>query len=220
MGFTANGGVLAHRRRGYPVAVDPIAQAAQWAGASIDEDQLGLWEGYALWLEREATAAGGIGPNEIGRIRSRHIADSLLFAALWTSEGPPLTLLDLGSGVGLPGIPLAILWPYTRVRLLDRSGRRCDLARRAVRTLGLSIEVVEAEASTFPGPGADMVVARATAPPERVLQWARRLLLPGGVVVIGGSHTRPPQPVAGETIVAVPAKVLDRPVWLRMMAAT
>lgn len=200
--------------------MNSIERAARWVGVRLDTHQRTQLAQFSQWLAGEAAPAGGIGPNEVDRIEARHLADSLLFAAGWVLPRPPPTLLDLGSGVGLPGIPLAILWPETEVRLLDRSRRRLDLARRAVRMLGLSAVVVDADASTYAGPGAAMVVSRAADDPATVLQWCHRLLIPGGMAVVAGSYQERPEPVAGERVLEVPATVLDRPVWLRMMAAT
>ncbi|CAN5872905.1 16S rRNA (guanine(527)-N(7))-methyltransferase RsmG [soil metagenome] len=200
--------------------MNTIERAARYAGMGLDAQQLVQLSQFSQWLGEEAADGGGIGPNEVDRIGSRHVADSLLFAAGWVAPRPPPTLLDLGSGVGLPGIPLAIAWPETEVRLLDRSRRRQDLARRAVRMLEVSATVVDADASTYGGPGADMVVSRAAGDPATVLQWCRRLLIPGGMAVVGGSHLERPSSVAGERVMEVPATVLDRPVWLRMMATT
>ncbi len=192
-----------------------------------------MWTGWPLtergrlqlarlgeWLAEEAIAAGGLGPNEAGRIEERHLADSILFARGWDPPDPPSTLVDLGSGVGLPGLPLAILWPETRVTLVDRSQRRVTLARRAIRILDLgNVEAVCDEAGAVSG-GFDMVVARAAAPPEAVRGWGLRLLSPGGTMVIGGSHRAPPEAASGEVVVEVERGILDRTVWLRMITSS
>lgn len=199
--------------------MDWIGRAANWAGVVLEPDQRRQLEAYRDWLRDEAIPAGGLGPNEVDRLEPRHVADSLLFAGGWRRETPPSTLLDVGSGVGLPGIPLAIIWPDSGVTLLDRAGRRVQLARRAVRVLGLKgVEVVqgEGEGREF---GAEMVVARAVPDPEAMLAWARQALGPGGVAVVGGSHQQEPASLIGEEIVEVPAEILDHRVWLRIMAA-
>lgn len=203
----------------YSGRVESIQKAARWAGWPLSEEQVEelIWLGS--WLENEAIPAGGLGPNEADRIPSRHLADSLLFAVGWQRPSPPTALIDLGSGVGLPGIPLAVLWPETRVRLVDRSLRRADLARRAVRVLGRSnVEVIVDDAGNPGQERAEMVVSRALSGPEAVLEWAESLVTGDGVVVVGGSHRETPIPVRGERIVAVPGEILDRGVWLRIMA--
>lgn len=200
--------------------MDFIQAAAQWAGWPLDPMRSERLVQFGAWLATEAVAGGGLGPNEVERIADRHLADSLLFAAGWQQTSAPTSLIDLGSGVGLPGIPLAILWPQTEVVLVDRSTRKVELARRAGRILGLSnVSVVAGDASRL-DLTADMVVARAVADPEMVAQWARRVVGAAGVVVLGGSHRAAPPPATGQRIVEVPPQVLDRPVWLRMMAPT
>ena len=70
----------------------------------------------------------------------------MTFGVGW--DAPPDEVLDVGTGVGLPGIPLAILFPETMVTLLDRGGRRVRLLHRAVRVLGLP-NVVIAQGDAF-----------------------------------------------------------------------
>lgn len=200
------------------VELDVVVRAVTWAGWSLDEGQLRLLERFGDWLRDEAIPAGGVGPNEAERISGRHLADSLLFAGAWPPPDPPATVVDLGSGVGLPGVPLAILWSQSLVSLVERSGRRVDLMRRLGRMLDLgNVDVIHGDAARVEVT-ADLVVARGAAEADVVTRWGRRLVLPGGRVVIGGSHTAPPVALDGETIIAVPADVLDHPVWLRMMA--
>lgn len=197
-----------------------MERAAAWAGWPLHSSQVERLHRLEAWLREEAMSAGGLGPNEGSRLETRHLADSLLFAAGWRRPHPPSRLVDLGTGVGLPGIPLAILWPETAGLLVDRAERRVDLARRAVRVLGLeNVEVRRGDAGTMEvGRGADLVVTRAVGPAEEVGRWGRRWLTPGGVMVMAGSHHRVPPAGPGEEIVTVPPGILDRPVWLRMMA--
>ena len=116
-----------------------VARALDWVGIAATDALLDNLEGYAALLVDEGIPAGVVGPNEQPRIWTRHIADSICFAA----PAIGTTWLDVGSGGGLPGLPLAIAHPSVRVTLLDRSGRRCDLVRRWVRVLGLdNVEVI------------------------------------------------------------------------------
>ncbi|MEA2058436.1 MAG: RsmG family class I SAM-dependent methyltransferase, partial [Actinomycetota bacterium] len=131
--------------------------------------------------------------------------------------------LDLGSGVGLPGIPLAIAQPATEITLADRSGRRCRLARRAIRVLGLeNVQVRETDAARVDG-RYDIVTFRACLPTAEAFPIAVGVLTPGGVAVGGASRTRAPEPITfGDRVaevISVPAGVLDSPAWLLRMAA-
>lgn len=168
---------------------------------------------YAGWLADEGVRSGGIGPSELDRLDRRHLADSVLFASALTN---PDRVWDLGTGVGLPGIPLAICMPDTEWLLVDRSGRRVDLARRVIRILGLeNCQVVQGEIDDLTGeaPG---IVARASLPPDQLRVVGEEHLGPGGVMVAGGSWQRVPQH-PGWTTIEIPPDVLDQPVWLLIM---
>lgn len=169
---------------------------------------------YRDWLVNEAVPAGGMGIDEVSRVDRRHIADSLLFLRPLASE--PGEMWDLGSGVGLPGIPLAIVLPDTRVQLVERSGRRARLARRAIRVLDLAnTQVVEGEIEDMGG-RVEVVVSRASLPPERLSVFVKDHLTRSGVAVVGGSWTSEPAASGWETK-DVGSEVLDQPVWILIM---
>ncbi len=193
--------------------VEHISQAARYAGMELDPGKIVQFERYMEWLNNEAIPAGGLGPGESGRLEQRHIADSLLFASCLDDPG---NAWDLGSGVGLPGIPLALGMPNTHWTLFDRSGRRVDLLKRAQRILHLdNVDVKMMDINRLEG-NVEAIVSRATLPPEVMLPVFRRLLLLGGTGVVGGSwHTRPES--EGWETLEIPSKVLDRTVWLLMM---
>lgn len=203
-------------------------RAASWAGVPL---VAAAWQGlerYAGWLVEEAIPAGGLGPREADRVWDRHIADSLTFARPWGDSGPA-SLLDVGSGVGLPGIPLALVYPATRVMLLDRGGRRTRMLDRIVRILELpGVAVIRRQAGEVSG-RFDGVTFRASLPPPDALALSARLLLPDGVAVLGLSR-RAERPdgidalvgTAGTLdldleVVSVPPEVLDAPSWLLMI---
>ena len=189
-------------------------RAAYWAGEELDTGQIGALHRYREWLLDEAINAGGLGPDEGERVDTRHIGDSLLFASAFDTV--PGRLVDLGSGVGLPGIPLALLYPDSEIVLLDRAGRRADLCRRACRILELeNVQVIQGEIAHLES-GWDAVVSRATLPPVETGPVFHRLLAPGGTAVMGGSWQKRPE-ATGWDIVEVPVEVLDHEVWLLIM---
>jgi 16S rRNA (guanine527-N7)-methyltransferase len=195
--------------------VEPIwVKAARYAGLEPDTRQIEDMERYRHWLATEAVTAGGIGPEEIARLERRHLADSVLFASVFPEN--PTLIWDLGTGVGLPGIPLAILMPETEFVLVDRSGRRVDLLRRVIRILDLgNCQPLQQEIDRVQG-DAPVIVSRATLPPERLLPVMEKHLSPGGIGVTGGSWTTPPH-FPGWITAEIPRDVLDQPVWLLMM---
>ncbi|HJS71566.1 MAG TPA: RsmG family class I SAM-dependent methyltransferase [Acidimicrobiia bacterium] len=192
----------------------PWLRAADHAGITLDQTQIEKMARFGRWLATEGVAAGGIGPAEIPRIDHRHLGDSVLFAGFLDSD--PEQIWDLGSGVGLPGVPLAICLPGSEVVLIDRSGRRTDLLRRVTRILELpNCQVVQTEISELTG-ATGVIVSRATLPPDRLHQVMSKHLDHGGVGVAGGSWTTRPR-AAGWEISEIPHDVLDQTIWFLIM---
>ena len=189
-------------------------RAAEYVGLEVQPGQIEQMERYRHWLIDEAMPAGGIGPDEFDRIDQRHLADSILFA----TEIPDDTevVWDLGSGSGLPGIPLAICLPEKNMVLVDRAGRRVDLLHRVVRILDLAnCSVVHRDIGELSGE-VDVIVSRASLPPEELLSVAKSRLRPGGTVIAAGSWQSRPEH-RGWTTIEIPLHVLDQTVWLLIM---
>jgi 16S rRNA (guanine527-N7)-methyltransferase len=181
------------------------------------EDQL---VSFGSWLIDEAVPAGGLGPSEGPRVVDRHLADSVVFSGP-LGDRPSADLVDLGSGVGLPGIPLAIVMPTVAVTLLDRSQRRCDLARRAIRVLSIQNADVMQRDLAEPGRTWGAATMRAVLRLEKAVPAVLNVLGPGGVGILGmrrGTMVEAPD-VGGLDcdVVTVPAEVLDSTVTLLRM---
>lgn len=192
--------------------LEQLALLSSDFGFPLDHRQLESLGRYRDWLEDEAVQAGGIGPNEGPHLLERHVADALTW--LQPLERAPVTMLDIGSGVGLPGIPLAIAIPVTEITLLDRSGRRCGLLRRAVRVLGLDNVDVQQRDVTEWDAQADLVVSRASLPPEHLLPHLKRLA--GSLAIVAGSTTAAVE-IPGYSTVKIESRYLDSPRWLLIM---
>jgi 16S rRNA (guanine527-N7)-methyltransferase len=127
---------------------------------------------------------GLIGPREVDRLWDRHILNSAVVADA-IPQGA--RVVDLGSGAGLPGVPLTIARPDLDVTLLEPMARRVAWLTEVVDTLALSASVVRGRAEE-PAikqqlTGADVVIARAVAPLARLWAWSAPLLREGGQMV-------------------------------------
>jgi 16S rRNA (guanine527-N7)-methyltransferase len=133
-----------------------------------------------------------------------HLADSLVgleFAPIRAAR----KLADLGSGAGLPGLPIAIALPEARVALVESASRRSAFLERAVALSGATnADVVNARAETWPEGVAtfDVVTARALAPLPVVVEYAAPLLVVGGVLVAWRGRRNPRDEEAAVTAAA------------------
>ncbi len=109
----------------------------------------------------------------------KHLLDSLAMHAHLDGIG---TLADLGTGPGLPGIPLAIARPQLQVTLVESNGKKARFLREAVRQLTLSnVKVAESRIEAFDAPGQfDAITARALATLPLILELGGHLLTPTG----------------------------------------
>lgn len=189
---------------------DIIGPVADWLGIDISDRQLETLVRYADWLTTEGVVLGGIGPGEAERVWDRHIADSLVFGkGLWRGA----SVLDVGSGLGLPGVPLAISQPGVRVTLLDRSERRTDALHRVARMLDLRCTVSTGDVARHHGTY-DRLVMRAV-PPADQAPSLRRLVTPGGSMVVGvGRRQRPAEPDPPASLLRIGPEVLENGAWL------
>lgn len=158
---------------------EPPVQAANVFG-----DRLALAQRYAEWLAGAGVERGLIGPREVDRLWERHILNSAAVAEVVEQNA---TVIDIGSGAGLPGIPLAIVRPDLSVALVEPMLRRTDFLRGVIADLELPIEVVRGRAEdpsvVKAVGGADVVVSRAVASLDKLTKWSFPLLRVGGRMI-------------------------------------
>ena len=156
----------------------PIPEQAQAVFGPV----IGTAERYARLLAGPGVERGLIGPAESARLWDRHLINCAVVAELIPQ---PSSVIDLGSGAGLPGLVLAMLLPQVRVTLLEPMARRVTFLAECVSELGLSNVVVHrGRAEDAAGQlAADVVTARAVAPLDRLAGLALALTRPGGLVL-------------------------------------
>ncbi|MEE3851907.1 16S rRNA (guanine(527)-N(7))-methyltransferase RsmG [Gordonia sp. LSe1-13] len=173
---------------GVPGADDSPPEAPDVAsrlfGATVDRA-----EAYCASLATDGVVLGLIGPREVPRLWERHILNC---AVIGEAMPPSVSVVDIGSGAGLPGIPLALARPDLRITLVEPLLRRSDFLQRIVDELELDVRVIRgrAEEKSIRGEvgGADVVTSRAVAPLERLTKWSAPLIADGGrLIAIKGS---------------------------------
>lgn len=139
---------------------------------------------YAQILETDGVERGLIGPREAPRLWERHILNCVVVVdpALGL-VAPDASVIDVGSGAGLPGLVWAIARPDLRMTLLEPLLRRSTFLEEAVARLGLTNVTVLRGRAEEVKVRADVVTARAVAPMERLLGWVAGLVAPGGEVL-------------------------------------
>jgi 16S rRNA (guanine527-N7)-methyltransferase len=178
------------------------------ATTAVFGDRLAIARRYAELLAGPGVERGLLGPREVGRLWERHLLNS---AAVGELLGPGERVIDIGSGAGLPGIPLAIARPDLGVVLLEPLLRRSEFLTEAVGELGLAVEVVRGRAEEpwirdqF---GArDVVVSRAVAALDKLTKWSMPLLRPGGRMVAIKGERAPEEVEAHRRVMAASGAV-------------
>ena len=164
-----------------------LKSEAAGVGTALTDGQTAQLIQYLQLITRwkRAAALTAVGdPLEAARV---HVADSLLCLRTGLAEGAGL--IDVGSGAGLPGIPLAIARPDLHVTLLEANRRKAGFLERAVAELGLDVRVLAGRAEDVAaGPPAreayDVVIARAVAPLSILAELTLPLARVGGRAVL------------------------------------
>lgn len=187
---------------------DAAVVAKFFAAAAQDVDQ-SIYRFVDL-LSVEGVQRGLIGPREVPRLWSRHVLNCAVLAPLFPDAS---SVVDVGSGAGLPGLVVAIARPDLEVTLVEPLLRRTVFLAEVVEGLGLrNVEVVRCRAEELHGRRTfTSVTARAVAPLGRLVTWAWPLVRPGGeLVAIKGAGAE------AEVVEARPALVAAQRGWLRV----
>lgn len=175
-GAQARGDGPAAASDGPGASVGPAEAAALEAAESLFGDRFDIARRYAEHLAGSGAERGLVGPREGSRLWSRHLVNCALVAPL-VPHGS--SVVDVGSGAGLPGLVLAIARPDLSVTLVEPLLRRATWLEEVVDDLGLDVRVLRARAQEC-GVQADVVTARAVAALEKLMSLCVPLVRPGG----------------------------------------
>lgn len=185
-----------------------LAAGAQALGVTLDDAQCCRLLEFARLLEHWNRTFNLVSRRDIDRLLPRHLLDSL--SALPLLAGTEI--MDLGTGAGLPGVPLAVARADAQFTLVDRSERKMRFVRQAVRALSLTnvaTRCVDAgalpEAARF-----DSVICRAVAGLDTCWALAQGRLRPGGRLVIMHRGQQPAAATAERLGVPAGAQLLER----------
>ncbi|MDX1419119.1 MAG: RsmG family class I SAM-dependent methyltransferase [Rubricoccaceae bacterium] len=147
---------------------DPLADLPPQGREQLDR--------FAAELARVNRRVNLVSPGTVPEIEERHLVHSLALAHRAFPAGA--TVVDWGSGGGLPAVPLAIRFPRTHVVAVDAVGKKAEAVRLFARRLGLdNLDVWNGRAESWDG-GAHYAVSRATAPLADLWGWFARVRLP------------------------------------------
>ncbi|TKR27445.1 16S rRNA (guanine(527)-N(7))-methyltransferase RsmG [Cellulomonas hominis] len=170
------------------VAVDPLD-----GDPRLPEHFGAAWpavEGFYAMLRDQGVLRGLVGPREVSRLWERHVVNSAAVVPFLPETG---TIVDVGSGAGLPGIVVAAMRPRAEVVLLEPMERRTDWLTEVVDALGLAnARVLRGRAEDQIGSlRADAVTARAVAALDKLYGWTLPLLaVDGRLVALKGGRAQ------------------------------
>jgi 16S rRNA (guanine527-N7)-methyltransferase len=169
--------------------------ASEWS-VPCDETRVEALVAYATLLLTWTARINLTGANSLADLSAEHLPDAFAIAARLPGA-EPLSVIDVGSGGGLPALPLAILRPSLSIRLFEPIAKKAAFLRTAIRELGATqrLTVVgkraePAEAGTF-----DVAISRATLAPPAWMSLAVTLVRPGGRVFVLASNDSDPESI-------------------------
>ncbi|MEM9820908.1 MAG: 16S rRNA (guanine(527)-N(7))-methyltransferase RsmG [Bacteroidota bacterium] len=161
----------------------------------LSESQIHQFEQLgALYTEWNAKI-NVISRKDIDNLYERHVLHSLVISRFIRFHSGA-DILDLGTGGGFPGIPLAIFFPQTKFTLIDGTRKKIKVVQEVVNALGLdNVEARQVRAEELKKMKFDFVVSRAVAAIDQLMLWSQRLLknqemhaLPNGLIALKGGR--------------------------------
>ncbi len=161
--------------------IELIDSGARELGQRLADSELDRLARLLLELKRWSARMNLTAINDLESMVAGHVLDSLAVRPFLRGE----RILDVGTGAGFPGLPLAITEPQREFYLLDSTARKLGFIRHIAGELGLSnVQTVKARAEDYaPASGFATVIARAVATIPQLLEWAGQHVAEGGVML-------------------------------------
>lgn len=151
------------------------------AGEELFGERFSMAQEYGRQLATTGVEWGLIGPREVPRLWERHILNCGVVSDLISQDA---SVIDIGSGAGLPGLVLSIARPDISMTLIEPLKRRCEWLEMVSHDLGVEVEVLRGRADEFHVKrSADIVTSRAVAPLGKLVTWSAPLIEQGGTLL-------------------------------------
>ena len=151
-----------------------------------------LDELYRHWNEQ----VNIISRKDIDNLYPRHVLHSLAIAK-YADFKPDTEIIDLGTGGGFPGVPLAIYFPEVKFRLIDGTGKKIRAVKEIIESLELDNAIAQQVRAEDLKTKVDFVVCRAVATMDKLVNWSRPLIkvdgknaLPNGLIALKGGDLK------------------------------
>ena len=149
-------------------------------------------------------------------IRTKHFLDSLTLLLAWDRNNPPVSIIDIGTGAGFPGLVLKLIWPTSRVTLVESVHKKADFCRHIAERLSLTgVQVLDKRAEAV-GQDPDhrqtydLAVARAVARMPILMEYLLPLVHRNGQVMAMKGETAPAETQSAEKAIQLMGGKLNR----------